>query len=314
MQWGHGGIITMQWGGMVPPHWYSVWTLIQILAKCFVICPQLRGMGAANTNPTAVEAKARLRLLLMGAAPSVAAGTHDKPREFGASVLMEEEEPTYLSATALDLDREPPVEPEVPDTDVTLVDDLVTARQLCPAPAASASAQPHVAEDAMLERTDDPARSTGIASLSRQALTYVAGYVAAKCVAVDKTLGQVTSEASAIPRDERYAWIDALSRGGLTVPSPQWLDQVEQLEVTFAAMHGRDIDRGPGIVQRLADAAALKFPQLHPRVLRKYAMTRTQLRVRELQRLFVNQERLRRGERSSSRNAKRARYFLPPEE
>ena len=47
-------------------------------------------MGTANTNPTAVEAKARLRLLLMDAAPAVAAGTHEKPREFGAPVLMEE--------------------------------------------------------------------------------------------------------------------------------------------------------------------------------------------------------------------------------
>ena len=75
-------------------------------------------MGAANTNPTAVEAKNRRRLLLIGAAPTVAAATHDDPRESGASVLLEEKEPTYLSATTLDLDHEPPVEPEVPDADV----------------------------------------------------------------------------------------------------------------------------------------------------------------------------------------------------
>ena len=97
-------------------------------------------MGAANTNPTAVEAQARLRLLLMGAAPSVAAATHDKPREFGTSVPMEEENPTYLSAMTLDLDRELPVQPEVPEADVTLVDSLVAARLPCPAPAAGASA------------------------------------------------------------------------------------------------------------------------------------------------------------------------------
>ncbi|KAF0313967.1 Transposable element P transposase [Amphibalanus amphitrite] len=171
---------------------------------------QLRGMGAANTNPTAVEAKNRLRLLLIGAAPTVAAATHDDPRESGASVLLEEKEPTYLSATTLDLDHEPPVEPEVPDADVTAVENLVTARQPCPGPAASAGAAPPPASL--------PSGATGVASLSRQALAYVAGYVAAKCATVDSTLGKITSDASEVPRDERYAWIDTLSRGGLTVP------------------------------------------------------------------------------------------------
>ena len=112
---------------------------VGILLSLSSILSQLSGMSAFNTNPTAVEAQTPLRLLLMGAAPSVAAATHDEPREFGASVPMEEN-PTYLSAKILDLDREPPVEPEVPDADVALVDNLVAARQPCPAPAAGASA------------------------------------------------------------------------------------------------------------------------------------------------------------------------------
>ena len=65
---------------------------------------QIRGMGAANTHPTAVEAKTRIRLLLMGASPSVAAGFHDRPQAEGASVLLEEEVPSYLSASTLQLD------------------------------------------------------------------------------------------------------------------------------------------------------------------------------------------------------------------
>ena len=113
---------------------------VGILLSLSSILSQLRGTSAANTNPTAVEAQTPLRLLLMGAAQSVAAVTHDKPREFGASEPMEEENPTYLSAKTLDLDREPPVEPEVPDADVALVDNLVATRQPCPAPATGASA------------------------------------------------------------------------------------------------------------------------------------------------------------------------------
>ncbi|KAF0297734.1 Transposable element P transposase [Amphibalanus amphitrite] len=104
---------------------------------------------------------------------------------------------------------------------------------------------------------------------NNDALAYVAGYVAAKCATVDSTLGKITSDASEVPRDERYAWIDTISRGGLTVPSAWWLEQVEQLEELFTTKHGGDIDRGPGVVRQLAEAAARKFPQLHPRVLRR---------------------------------------------
>ncbi|KAF0297735.1 Transposable element P transposase [Amphibalanus amphitrite] len=145
-----------------------------------------------------------------------------------------------------------------------------------------------------------------------QALAYVAGYVAAKCATVDSTLGKITSDAKEEPRDERYAWIDTLSRGGLTVPSARWLEQVEQLEVLFTNMHGGDIDRGPGVVRRLAEAAALKFPQLHPHILRRYAMTRTQLRIREIRRLIGDRERLRKEQPTCSREAKRARLYVHP--
>ena len=60
--------------------------------------------GTTNTNPTPVDAKNRVQLLLMGVAPSVVAATHDRPQTSLASVLLEEPEPTYLRAAALDLD------------------------------------------------------------------------------------------------------------------------------------------------------------------------------------------------------------------
>ena len=63
------------------------------------------------------------------------------------------------------------------------------------------------------------------------------------------------------------------------LPRTRWLDQVEQLKITFTARHKDDIDRGLSVNQQLRDAAALKFPQLHPRLLKKHAMTRTQLRL-----------------------------------
>ena len=292
----------------------------------------MRGMGAANTNPTPVEAKNRVRLLLMGAAPEVAAATHEKPQASGASVLLEEAQPTYLSARALDLEQEAPPVPEVPDADVTMVENLVYSGRPCPAP--PTSSQPDADEDDE-DDDDQPAAAHTppvAASLERQALTYVAGYVAAKCMVIDPSLGQITSAASTEPRDERHAWILALSRGGLVVPSSQWLREVEELEDDiFFAMHGKGIDRGTGVVRRLTQAALKKLPNRDPRVLKKYAMTRTQVRVRELQRA-IGEDAARkaaekpvraarrtsggasgsRPEDTSRRAAKRARYFVPP--
>ena len=281
---------------------------------------QIRAMG--GPNPTPVEAKNRLRLLLMGAAPSVAAATHDKPRASGASVLLEEAEPAYLSAAALDLGREPPAEQEVPDSHLTIVEDLVvSAAQPDPTPPvstqpAAAAVQDSAAAAAVPQETGDPAAPPTEPNIARQALAYVAGYVVAKCPAADKTMGQSTSEAGTESRDERLAWIDAISQGGLTAPGTLWLSQVEELEVLFVAMHGKTgIDRGLGVVRRLAEAAALKFPNVHPRVLRKYAMTRTQLRVRELQRRRPTSSSTKRPPQEpekSYRAAKRARYHVYP--
>ena len=42
---------------------------------------------------------------------------------------MEEEELTYLSVAMLGMDCEPPVEPELPNRDVSMVDNLVTTCQ-----------------------------------------------------------------------------------------------------------------------------------------------------------------------------------------
>ena len=86
------------------------------------------------------------------------------------------------------MDCEPPVEPELPNADVSMVANLVTTCQPCPAPAAFPPLSSCIPQGTPYRRR--PANQ----SLPKQALTYVAGYVAAKCSAFDKTLGQVTSD------------------------------------------------------------------------------------------------------------------------
>ena len=67
---------------------------------------------------------------------------------------MEEEELTYLSAATLGMDCEPPVEPELPNGDVSMVDSLVTTCQ--PVSGTGSPVQPPTAEDAVQAQTGEP--------------------------------------------------------------------------------------------------------------------------------------------------------------
>ena len=97
-------------------------------------------------------------------------------------------------------------------------------------------------------------------------------------------------------------WLERLSRGGLYLPSPQWLQQVEAFDVVFCAMHGNNIDRGPGVIRRIREDLDHKFPRIDSWVVRKYAVTRTHHRPRHLQHRLSEARR-------DERNAKRMRMY-----
>ncbi|KAF0297726.1 hypothetical protein FJT64_004843 [Amphibalanus amphitrite] len=245
-------------------------------------------MCGSNNNPTPVEMKIRIRLLMMGASPAVAAGTRHKPSATGASVTMEEDSPSYLSASALGIDEE--VTADDPDSDVSEICSLLdeaaraadrTAARSSSVAGPSASARPGDAVPA-----DVRGRQL---RYGREALVYVAGYLAHKCKDLDASLGKVIPPGSGgaelgFNRPE-LAWTLRVSRGGLTLPSECWQQQVEQFEVLFSLMHGDlDIDREPGVVRRLWEMLQDKYPHLDKRVLKKYAVTRTHMRIRDLER------------------------------
>ena len=57
------------------------------------------------------------------------------------------------------------------------------------------------------------------------------------------TLGKAAPEASAVLRDERYAWVDAFSsRDDLAVAMPWWPSQPEEVEFTLS-LHSSGIYR-----------------------------------------------------------------------
>lgn len=136
--------------------------------------------------------------------------------------------------------------------------------------------------------------------LSQEALSFVAGYVAAKCRQIDRSLGEPTATAiaSAVPA----SWIRAVSEGGLTVPSSGWLNVVRDFELSFALLMGKTADMEPGIMRRLLLILTAKYPLLDSRIARKLASTRLHLRLRAINQKSAAGESARRRARAQVRN------------
>ena len=125
------------------------------------------------------------------------------------------------------------------------------------------------------------APATDELGVHREALAFVAGYVASKCRHLHSGLGQPTSCAPAsafVPS----RWLQTISRGSLYVPSEWWMDVVEDFNTRFCDVMGATADEAPGIMKRLVACVLAKAPELDERVARKLASTRLYLRVRWL--------------------------------
>ena len=132
--------------------------------------------------------------------------------------------------------------------------------------------------------------------ISEYGLYYAAGFVAAKRAKVDPSLGTKLSEIEEEDVPSGARWISLLSRGGLTVPSEQWVEKFKEFEVVFCAMHmgegmaRRDgtpdnLSRAPGVIRTLTDTLRYKWPCLDERVVSLYARLRTFIRLRHVAKL-----------------------------
>ena len=136
----------------------------------------------------------------------------------------------------------------------------------------------------------------------REALSFVAGFVAAKCRNIDATLGYPTSEEP--PSSVPSSWIRAVSRGNLTVPSDSWMSIVEEFELVFALVMGRTVSHEPGLVRRLMAELHQKRPELDPRICRKLVTTRMHLRIRWLNQAKTEQAAERRAAKQVRQHAR----------
>ena len=104
------------------------------------------------------------------------------------------------------------------------------------------------------------------------------------------------------------AWIGALSKGGLTVPSKSFKKLLEKFELVFRDLHGDTLSYEKGIVCTLRETILARVPEAKnmPDVVRTYARSRFFLRLRHLN--FLRKERLaeKKRERMAKKRAKQA--------
>ena len=85
-----------------------------------------------------------------------------------------------------------------------------------------------------------------------EGLKYVAGYIASKFATTYPELGQKTSDFCIFERTTS-PWINALSKGGLVVPSEDFLSKVYQLEKIFQSVHGSEVLSECNVIKKLAN-------------------------------------------------------------
>ncbi|KAF0308512.1 Transposable element P transposase [Amphibalanus amphitrite] len=242
------------------------------LENCF---SQIRSLGGANTTPNAVEVRSRLKVLLMAPAPQVAASSGRAVLQLEPSDLMSTSRaPQQLPCVSNEALEGLLIQFEEPDQELAAREDNEAegAYQAVAAPPSSSHEE--------VTPLQSESATAGDERLEREALAFVAGFVAAKCRHLDAGLGQTTDQAP--PSSVPSSWVRALSRGRLTVPSPNWMTIVEEFEVIFRLMMGDTVDGQSGIVQRLLAALQVKRPSLDARIARKLVTTRVHLRIRSL--------------------------------
>ncbi|XP_043245768.1 uncharacterized protein LOC122393618 [Amphibalanus amphitrite] len=139
-------------------------------------------------------------------------------------------------------------------------------------------------------------------STQREALSFVAGYVAAKCRGIDASLGTPSREAP--PSSVPSSWIRAVSHGSLLVPSDSWMTVVEEFEVLFSLVMGPSVSDQTGLVRRLLGELRQKRPELDARIARKLVTTRMHLRIRWLNQVKAAEAEERRAAKQVAQHSK----------
>lgn len=108
----------------------------------------------------------------------------------------------------------------------------------------------------------------------KEAMRYFAGYLASR----SNTAENCSSEEA-----DPNAWIEMLSRGGLTIPNQEFVGIVYKCEAIFRSLHPNEsYCRGAGIIKKLHRLLQEAFPSVNPAILLRFAKTRTHIRIKYL--------------------------------
>ena len=132
------------------------------------------------------------------------------------------------------------------------------------------------------EESQSPLISQAELDPGNEALKYLAGYLAHKFRFQFPCFGNKTNTPSGF-QQLSFPWIAALTRGGLTFPTLEFVSKVQQLEETFISIHGDSLKKGPGLIKNASELMLRKHQSLLPdEVIKAFVKTRTFIRIKEL--------------------------------
>ena len=139
------------------------------------------------------------------------------------------------------------------------------------------------------------------AEVREDALQYVVGWLAFRFKESQPHLAEPTARVPT--QDEDPSWIYWRSRGGLRVPTTEFMNQVRQWEERFDTFHGGNlsVNYDPLVIDRFTDLLVGDYPDWDKSVLKKYSVFKLHVRVKKLERLRKDANR----ERNASNRARR---------
>ena len=240
------------------------------------IFSQFRSLCGDNDHPGPVSTMRRFRILLIGKHCNIMVSENaavEKEKE-DPKVVEEEQEIVSKSVT-----RDIPVvhihEIEVDDT----------------VPEEDLSEVYTEQEEVLVYESEIDSDHYHKWNLGSQVEAYVAGYFAKKFPKLN--LGKNISEFPTIDDDrlEKFPWLKLISKGGLMVPTDDWLDDFRRFEAEFIAFHGDEIDKGEKLFDRFRDILKEKFGDKYPTELYAlFSKFRTCNRVKSLNKKIVQEQ------------------------
>ena len=133
-------------------------------------------------------------------------------------------------------------------------------------------------------------QETDFRDCDSQGLAYISGSLAKK---FQKKYPHLGTKSSNLPFCEKSLapWVIHLSKGGLIVPSDEFLHACSNFEQEFLKFHGEEIDQKPDVFNRFHSVLVTKFGDNWPsEVLMLFARTRTFIRIKALNHQLKVQE------------------------